>query len=138
MNFIVENEKQFIEQIYETLADKLKAPFRVGLIGDLGAGKTTLVKGLLHKYGVKESVTSPTFAICKSYSSSSAKFQHIDLYRFSKEADEREVTEYISDAKYITFVEWPEKINYSLKNYDVLIKIRALSENSREVEVIWN
>ena len=138
MNFIIENEHDLIKKVFDELGEKLKAPFRVGLIGDLGAGKTTLVQGLLKKLGVSEPVTSPTFTICKSYETPSANFQHLDLYRYSKPSNAKEIEEYIEDDKFITFVEWPENIDYPLNKYNAIIKIKNISESGREVEIICN
>ena len=138
MNFTAENEKDLVDNVFEALEGNFKAPFKVALIGDLGAGKTTLVKGILKKLGVDEPVTSPTFTICKIYKTNSANFQHLDLYRYSKDVDAKEIEEYIEDDKFVTFVEWPENIRYSLDNYDTIIKINNIDQSKREVEIICN
>ena len=137
-HFIAESEEELVEKVYVELKDKIKAPFRVALIGDLGAGKTTLVSGLLKKLGVSEPITSPTFTICKQYQNNSAKFQHLDLYRYSKGSDSREIEEYINDPECISFVEWPENIALELSNYDVCIKLANVSQTARKVEIECN
>ncbi len=137
-HFIAESENDLISKVYAELEGKLKAPFRVALIGDLGAGKTTLVSGLLKKLGVVEPVTSPTFTICKQYQNDSVKFQHLDLYRYSKDDDSREIEEYVNDPEYISFVEWPENIAFNLSNYDARIRLSSVSASSRKVEIECN
>lgn len=134
-HFIAESEEELVEKVYEELRDKFKTPFRVALTGDLGAGKTTLVKGLLKKLGVADPVTSPTFIIRKNYQADSAKFQHLDLYRYSRDIDSREIEEYINDPEYISFIEWPENIGLSLSSYDAQIKLKSISDSAREVEI---
>ncbi len=138
MHFIVVNEGELVEKVYELLLPRFKAPLRVALVGDLGAGKTTLVSGLLKKRGLTEPVTSPTFTICKQYQTGSAKIQHLDLYRYSKNSHDTEIEEYIKSPDAISFVEWPENLSIPLKDYDVIISLKTLSENERKVSVQWN
>lgn len=139
MKFVVENEKQLIAKIYTVFQGKLKAGFRIGLVGDLGAGKTALVRGILKKLGVKEPVTSPTFILRKLYRASNGlKIQHIDLYRQDKSAPSQEIEEWLNDKDYLTFVEWPENLRKSSVLFDIIIKLVLLNQKSRKVEVIWN
>lgn len=139
MKFIVENEKETVNKIFELLRDRLKAGFSIGLIGDLGSGKTTLVKGLLEKMGVKEPITSPTFALRKIYNlADKIKIQHIDLYRIANSDKNPEIEEWLEDRSYLTLVEWPENIKDCNKYFDLILFIRPTGENSREIEVVWN
>ena len=139
MKFIVENEEVLIKKILELLNDCLKASFSVGLIGDLGSGKTTLVQGLLKELGVKPPVTSPTFTLRKIYSTANLfKIQHIDLYRIAKSSKNPEIEEWLEDKDYLTLVEWPENIKDYNKYFDLILKLKATGKNFREVEAIWN
>jgi tRNA threonylcarbamoyladenosine biosynthesis protein TsaE len=139
MKFTVENEQDLTEKIYELLREKLKAGFSVGLIGDLGSGKTTLVQGLLNKLGIKEPVTSPTFTLRKIYTlSENLSVQHIDLYRIDEASSHHEIEEWLEDKDYLTFVEWPENIKDNNKYFDLILKLKVTGKSSREVEVIWN
>jgi len=106
------------------VAKQLKATDIVTLSGDLGAGKTTLSKGILAYFGIDpETVTSPTFSIMNMYrttahSDTIKQIVHIDTYRL-EEADELlEIgfEEYIADAETITIIEWPEKIEHLLSS----------------------
>ena len=77
------------------------------LDGDLGAGKTTFVKGLAVALGVKDMVTSPTFTLFNQYEGDSLKLYHFDLYRLGEgEADELGFDEYIGAPDAVTCIEW--------------------------------
>lgn len=139
MKFVCENEKQLADKVWPLLQDKLTAGFRVGLIGDLGAGKTTLVKMILQKLGVKEAVTSPTFTLRKIYETKvGLKIQHIDLYRHQKGQKSAEISEWLEDPDYLSFVEWPENLSEFKAKYNLLIFLKITGDNTREVEIKWN
>ena len=116
------------------VAAKLKGNELIFLNGDLGAGKTTFVKMLLKELGVKENVTSPTFAILKSYSSNIGEVYHVDAYRLDSVDD-------IYDEYYSTnlrIVEWADNIADSQDEANLVINIKVIDEHQREVELIWN
>lgn len=140
MNFIVENEQQLIDKVWEQIEDKLVAGFRCALIGDLGAGKTTLVKAIASKLGIKDHITSPTFNIRKEYKIDEDSYlQHIDLYRHEAGCcDNAEVFEWLEDPRAITFVEWPERASSDYSGYNLVISIEALDSHSRRVKLKWN
>jgi len=139
MKFTVENEKQLVEKVYKELGSKMQAGFYVGLVGDLGAGKTTLVAGILKKLGLKIPVTSPTFTLRKIYDlPDSTKVQHIDLYRHQKGFKSFEIEEWLEERQYLTFVEWPENLSKFSAYFDVICEIRLLTAYTREVELKWN
>src|SRR5271157_4751768 len=99
----------------ETLGAELAAGLRDGDVvlvrGDLGAGKTTLVRGAARALGVSDPVTSPTFAIGHRYSASGVSVSHLDLYRLLGTAglagEEPELLEDYLGPGRIAFVEWP-------------------------------
>jgi len=139
MEFTALNEQELVESIYKELEASLKAGFRVGLIGDLGAGKTALTRGILKKLGVNEPVTSPTFTLRKFYTTSSGlKVQHIDLYRQEKDVNSYEVEEWLRESEFLTFVEWIDNLSKSSGLFDVVIKLEFLGDTKRKVELIWN
>ena len=115
----------------------------VGLIGDLGAGKTTLVKAIARNLGIHELVSSPTFNIAKLYPIESdhgpRTLYHIDLYRLKEptKSDLMEIAEQMSNAKTLTFIEWIDNSPVLVKEADLLIRIKILSETDREVELMW-
>ena len=79
--------------------------------GDMGAGKTTLIKSLCECLGTKEPVTSPTFSIVNEYQGESAKIYHFDFYRLKNQSEALDLgyEEYFYSGNYC-FIEWPEKI----------------------------
>ena len=92
------------------LAAALPADTTLALHGDMGVGKTTFVQGLAEGLGVKEHVTSPTFAIYSVYQGTPCKLVHLDAYRLEKEAQlESLLLDEFLISPYILAVEWPEK-----------------------------
>jgi len=83
MNYISKTEKDTY-QIAEKLAKKLKGGEIIALEGDLGAGKTTFVKGLARAFGIKQHVTSPTFVLMKVYCIENKEYRIKPAYRSSK------------------------------------------------------
>lgn len=82
----------------------------LALHGDMGVGKTTFVQGLAHGLGVKEQVTSPTFAIYSVYAGTRAKLVHLDAYRLENERQLEELLlEEFLVSPWCLAVEWPEK-----------------------------
>ena len=123
-----------IDQISQLIIDKIKTIKTIILRGELGSGKTTLVKSVLKKMGVNDNVTSPTFSIVNEYDFSGNIIYHLDLYRIDN-ADELDVIgfeDYVYSQN-TCFIEWPEivlnKIN--LKYLD--IEIRHIGEDKREI-----
>ena len=98
------------EQAGARLAATLSPGDVVLVSGDLGAGKTTLVRGALRALGVTEPVTSPTFVVGLVYDGAGRRIAHLDLYRLGglDEEDPGLLEEYFGD-DVITFVEWPER-----------------------------
>ena len=103
------------------------------LDGDLGAGKTTLAKGIAKGLGIEQIVNSPTYTIMKKYNSKDRKrtLYHLDLYRLSNVGSDFDLEEYI-DGQGVVVVEWPFKVDELLPNDYLLIKIKKLSETKRE------
>jgi tRNA threonylcarbamoyladenosine biosynthesis protein TsaE len=99
------------ETLGAELASELKPGDVVLLYGQLGAGKTTLVRGAARALGVEDPITSPTFSIGHRYQGSSVTVSHIDLYRVTELANEDPalLEDYLSGHE-IAFVEWPAAI----------------------------
>jgi tRNA threonylcarbamoyladenosine biosynthesis protein TsaE len=97
----------------EALGGELAALLDDGAVvlvrGDLGAGKTTLVRGAARALGVKEPVTSPTFSIAHRYRTGEGTVSHLDLYRLQGlEQEEPELLEDYLEQGGVAFVEWPQ------------------------------
>ena len=90
------------------------------LDGPLGAGKTTLVKGIAKSLGINEPITSPTFPLSQHYQSGSPPLIHIDLYRFEESEAANEFflqeEEESKEIGAIMIVEWPERLSLSISD----------------------
>ena len=96
----------------------------VTLSGDLGAGKTTLVRGVLRARGIEGAIKSPTYALVEHYRASSLYFYHIDFYRFA-DPDEWEttgLTECFRDDA-VCLIEWPERVAKLLPPADIALSL---------------
>jgi tRNA threonylcarbamoyladenosine biosynthesis protein TsaE len=109
---------------------------QLNLSGDLGAGKTTLVRAILRAMGVTGPVKSPTFALLEPYTVSSLDFYHFDFYRF---ADPQEFAsagfrEFFGPGQ-VTAVEWPERAGPRLPTADIAIALR-MDGDGRQASVV--
>lgn len=107
----------------------------VALLGDLGAGKTTLVRGVAEALRIKEPVHSPTFNIMKIYLKGDRPLIHIDAYRLADLDTDIGLDEYIGYETGITMVEWPMYIQRLLPEDTVNIELKLLGENKRKITV---
>lgn len=115
------------------MLSKLLPPNSVVLLkGDLGSGKTTLVKGVAEGLGIKEPVLSPTFNILKCYFESNPPLYHIDAYRLENTNLEMGLEEYI-DGDGLCFIEWPDRINELLPRQHLDIFLFRKDENTRSI-----
>ena len=120
------------------LAKKLRASMLVLLRGDLGAGKTTLVKGIaegLHA-AKSEDVTSPTFTLVHEYCGGEVTLFHVDLYRIDsqKELDTLALDDLMNTGN-ILLIEWGEKFARFREERDVEIAIERVGESERRIVV---
>jgi tRNA threonylcarbamoyladenosine biosynthesis protein TsaE len=107
------------------LAPALSGGMIVTLSGELGAGKTTLVRGLLQGLGWTGPVKSPTYTLVEHYPISSIYFYHFDFYRFDKPAEWEDsgFAEYFRpDA--LCVIEWPERVRSMLPPTDIALSLR--------------
>lgn len=126
------------------LAQQLHGGHIVLLSGNLGAGKTALVKGIAKGFGITSEITSPTFTLMNLYPISDKaplnQLVHIDTYRLKNEAElvEIGVEDYLGKPNTICIIEWPEKIAGLLEGVDkkniLTINIEQLEDaNSRKI-----
>ena len=121
-----------------TLAELLTPPKLVLLRGDLGAGKTTLVKGIAAAFGAaaEEDVTSPTFTLVHEYRGPRANLYHIDLYRIDTPRElETLGLEDLRSENSILLIEWGEKFPRLQRDRDVEISLEREGENGRRIKI---
>jgi tRNA threonylcarbamoyladenosine biosynthesis protein TsaE len=116
----------------------------LGLVGELGGGKTTLLQGFAKNLGVKERVSSPTFLILRRFRIRKSKlanlilnFYHVDCYRIQKP---REILalgfkKIISNPQNIIAIEWADKIRDILPKNIAWIKFKFIDKNKRKIEI---
>ena len=123
----------------QKLAAELTPPKLVLLRGDLGAGKTTLVKGIAEGFEAakQEDVTSPTFTLIHEYRGPRVTVYHIDLYRVDTPRQlETLGIDDLFDKNAVILLEWGEKFSRFMRERDVEIAIERLGENERKIEVL--
>jgi tRNA threonylcarbamoyladenosine biosynthesis protein TsaE len=120
------------------LASSLGPPKLVLLRGDLGAGKTTLVKGIAKGFEAasEEDVTSPTFTLVHEYRGPSATLYHIDLYRVdtARELETLGLDDLMGDNS-VLLIEWGEKFARFERERDVEIALERISDNERKIRL---
>ena len=123
-----------------TLCELLAPPKLVLLRGELGAGKTTLVKGIAEAFQAasEEDVTSPTFTLVHEYRGPRANLYHIDLYRVDtqRELETLGLDDLMAENS-ILLVEWGEKFARFERDRDVEIALERMGENERRIKVSW-
>lgn len=130
---LIHSETEMIEY-GKKLAQSLQAPQVLELLGDVGAGKTTLTRGIADGLGVQEPVSSPSFTISKEYQGKKYRLVHYDFYRLNDPGIMSEdLLDSISDDNTITIVEWGESIRDVLPENRLKITIKNLDENTREI-----
>ena len=121
-----------------TLAAKLTPPLIVLLRGDLGAGKTTLVKGIAEGFDAAraEDVTSPTFTLIHEYRGPRATLYHIDLYRIDTERElETLGFDDLLAPNSILLIEWGEKFARLRRDKNAEISLERAGEDERSIQV---
>jgi tRNA threonylcarbamoyladenosine biosynthesis protein TsaE len=143
-SLVTHSSEETIALGYE-LARELKPPVLVLLLGDLGAGKTTLAKGLVAGLGAapEEEVTSPTFTMIHEYGSardSATRVYHVDLYRVetARELETLGLEDLLAE-RAVVIVEWGEKLGPALRPSGpggmIEIHLEAAGENERRIMV---
>ncbi|HTA13755.1 MAG TPA: tRNA (adenosine(37)-N6)-threonylcarbamoyltransferase complex ATPase subunit type 1 TsaE [Solirubrobacteraceae bacterium] len=124
----------------EALGAELAAALRSGDVvlvrGELGSGKTTLVRGAARALGVAGPVTSPTFAIGHRYEGAEVTVSHLDLYRLAglQEEEPALLDDYLGPGR-IAFVEWPEETSAELRDARLVVTLAHRGGDVRHIEV---
>ena len=117
---------------------KLKAKSKILLKGQIGTGKTSLVKGIAQGLQIKENITSPTFALSHHYDSGKIPLIHMDLYRLENTLSAKELfleeEEELEQNNGIMVIEWPEKIISLVQDY-WLIEINYTEGSGRKLKI---
>jgi len=134
--FIVENIND-LDEISSKILTFSNQYKKFAFFGEIGVGKTTLIKFLLKNLGVNDNVTSPTFSIVNEYLSEKlGSIFHFDFYRIKneKEAYDIGIDEYLSSDNYC-FIEWPNNINSFIDDNFVNIYIDIIDDNKRNIMI---
>lgn len=126
MSVILENAEDTV-LFGRALAKSLKPGTILALHGDVGAGKTTCVKGIAAGLGISEEITSPTFTLMNTYSVPNSptgirELVHVDTYRLESEEEliRIGIEDYLGDPKTLCIIEWPEKLSRLLQHTHVI------------------
>lgn len=133
-SFTVRSEDQLPELVEELLV--LSGDRRIFVLeGEMGAGKTTLIKAFCRVLDVSDPVSSPSFSIVNEYGRPSGeKVYHIDLYRIGAEEELYDMGfEEILDGSHYSFIEWPQRARNFLPPDPVWIEIEIRDENERRI-----
>ena len=126
-----------MKQLGRTIGVRLIGGEVIELIGDVGAGKTTLTKGLAEGLAISEPVQSPTFTISQVYAARDGlHLHHYDFYRLGEAGIMAEdVNEVMHDPAAVTVIEWSGAVSDVLPTDRLQISIQATDENERNVTV---
>ncbi|OGF98896.1 tRNA (adenosine(37)-N6)-threonylcarbamoyltransferase complex ATPase subunit type 1 TsaE [Candidatus Gottesmanbacteria bacterium RIFCSPHIGHO2_02_FULL_39_14] len=140
--YITNNQRQTFD-LGKKLAPSLQGREVLALYGELGAGKTSLISGIINYFIPSKRVLSPTFIIVRHYyprNKPVKKIIHADLYRLNKliEISGLGLTEYFNNPSTVMLIEWADRMKKLLptKRTDIFFKIK--SENTREIKIEFN
>ncbi|HCC23846.1 TPA: tRNA (adenosine(37)-N6)-threonylcarbamoyltransferase complex ATPase subunit type 1 TsaE [Candidatus Falkowbacteria bacterium] len=137
---IITNSEQETFDFGRNLASELKGGEVFLLQGNLGAGKSVLVRGVASGLGITKQITSPTFVIMKVYDvfnhATIKKLVHIDAYRVEAvDLFQIGLEEYLNHPETVVFIEWGEKVEPELKKHRVKTIRISHQDNSREINI---
>ena len=132
---IIHSEQEMLD-FGAQFAGRITTPAVIELIGDVGAGKTTFVRGLAKGLGVTEPVTSPSFTISKQYAlPNGKKLVHYDFYRLPDPGlMSEDLQENLTDKNTITVIEWSDSIKDILPENRSIINITYNEDGTRSIK----
>lgn len=139
MTFTTKTSEETIE-LGRKIGAALKAGDVIAMHGTLGAGKTTITKGIAESLGVDDVITSPTFCLISEYDGKKLPLYHMDVYRLDSEEDFLNLgVEEMLYGDGVCIIEWSEKVMKVLPKKTIIITITPLENSQRKVEVTnWN
>lgn len=140
--YMTTSEKQ-TRVLGKKIAQQLKGGEILGLIGELGAGKTVLIKGMAKQLDIKKTITSPTFVLMKIYKVKNQKskiknFVHIDAYRLDSGQDLIDIglDDWLGKSDTTTVIEWADKVKNILPKNTIIVTIKVgKKKNERIIEI---
>lgn len=138
MQEYISNNLAETKDVAKSITANLQTKKLIALSGNLGAGKTALVKAMAENLGIAEAITSPTFVLLKVYDlnfKNFKKFVHVDCYRLDGNEDLQDLglEDYIADPGALVLIEWAEKIKNLPEGNLLKIKIEILSTEKRKI-----
>jgi tRNA threonylcarbamoyladenosine biosynthesis protein TsaE len=123
-------------ELGRALGSKIPLGTSISLEGGLGAGKTSLVKGMAAGLGIEAEVLSPTFILVEEYRGGEAPLLHYDLYRLEELGEVESIGMFDAvDGRNIVVVEWGDRLPEGAMRFDVTVSIRITGEEERELEI---
>jgi tRNA threonylcarbamoyladenosine biosynthesis protein TsaE len=134
LKFIRSESAETTMKIGETIGRKAAGGSVLAFRGDLGAGKTTMAKGIAAGLGVVDEVTSPSFTIISEYEGR-LRLCHVDAWRLGGPDDFDEIGgfEMVSDERTLLLVEWSERLGDTLPEGSAIVEIKVLPDGSRSI-----
>jgi len=132
---IVLVDESATKRLGASIAEQLKPGDAVALEGDLGAGKTTLARAILHRLGVAEPVPSPSFTLVQHYDTGKLAVEHFDFYRLETESDLDELGLEDALATGAALIEWPERAASRVPSEALRVRLRIESDTSRHATI---
>ncbi|MBN1857961.1 tRNA (adenosine(37)-N6)-threonylcarbamoyltransferase complex ATPase subunit type 1 TsaE [Candidatus Bipolaricaulota bacterium] len=135
---VIAHDASEMEEIGVELGSHVRSGFLVSVIGQLGAGKTTLVKGLARSLLITDVVCSPSYLLARNYTGRSGTvLHHIDAYRVASLDALAEVglDVYLPPEAGVSVVEWPDNIDGLVEQSNIVVRIRVLENEAREITI---
>ncbi len=136
-NFLTKSSEETVT-LAQTFSKNLNKGDVIGLLGDLGGGKTVFAKGMIAELtGTPiHAITSPTFTIVEEYSAQFSIF-HVDLYRLDREKEIMDLSwDEMLGPNAITIIEWPERSDWVLSHCKFCVKLSKEGKDQRRIEIL--